>query len=191
LWLSSDANPANKARIAYNSSATKAKEWTKLPTQQSVAISLVAGQKYYIEALHKEGNGSDNLAVGWRTPSMAATASPVVIPGTVLSPFVVAAARHAVLAEPVIDVAEPSLSAYPNPFSRLVTISFSLPQRGQAVLELYDLRGVRLRHVYEGTVAAKETITVEVEEKGLAEGMYLLRLKTATHMIHQRLLLQR
>jgi hypothetical protein len=33
-----------------------------------VAISLTAGNRYYIEALHKQGVGTDNLAVGWQLP---------------------------------------------------------------------------------------------------------------------------
>src|ERR1043166_4696618 len=32
-------------------------------------ITLQAGARYYIEALHKEGGGSDNLAVQWQLPS--------------------------------------------------------------------------------------------------------------------------
>jgi hypothetical protein len=29
---------------------------------------LEAGKRYAIEALHKEGGGNDNLAVGWQLP---------------------------------------------------------------------------------------------------------------------------
>ncbi len=31
----------------------------------------MAGQMYYIEALHKEGAGSDNLAVAWQGPGIS------------------------------------------------------------------------------------------------------------------------
>jgi hypothetical protein len=68
LWLSTTIDPANKARIAYNTSATKSKQWNKFATQKSVAIPLIAGQKYYVESLMKEGSGSDNMAVGWASP---------------------------------------------------------------------------------------------------------------------------
>jgi len=85
LWLSTDANPANKVKIASMTGWAIPREWNKYPSQQSVAITLQAGQKYYIEALHKEGAGGDNLAVGWTTPGT----TPInVIPGSVLSPFV-------------------------------------------------------------------------------------------------------
>jgi hypothetical protein len=84
LWLSSDEDPQNKSRIAYVSGHTRVREWTKYPTQRSVAISLVAGRRYYIEALHKEANGADHLAVGWQMPD-ATLEQP--IPGSRLIPF--------------------------------------------------------------------------------------------------------
>ena len=68
LWLSNDDNPANKAKIASVTGATEPRQWNKYASQRSVEISLIAGKKYYIEALHKQGSGSDNLAVGWQLP---------------------------------------------------------------------------------------------------------------------------
>ncbi len=87
LYLSTDNSPSNKVLIAYHTGWTNSREWTKYPdTQESDAITLSAGQSYYIEALMKEASGGDNLAVGWRKPSDGSSASPVVIPGSVLSP---------------------------------------------------------------------------------------------------------
>jgi ELWxxDGT repeat protein len=68
LWLSTDDNPANKKLIA-SSKWTNYDEWTKYPTQQSAEIPLVKGNKYYIEALHKEASGADHFSVGWRLPN--------------------------------------------------------------------------------------------------------------------------
>ena len=85
LWLSTTSNPANKVKIAFNTTATKSRQWNKSATQKSVAISLLAGQKYYIEALMKEGTGMDNLAVGWAKPGQSTSAPSEVIPGTYLS----------------------------------------------------------------------------------------------------------
>ena len=85
LWLSTTINPANKVRIAYNTTATKSRQWNKSTTQKSAAISLLAGQKYYVEALMKEGTGNDNLAVGWAKPGQSISAPSEVIPGTYLS----------------------------------------------------------------------------------------------------------
>ncbi len=68
LWLSSDDDPANKTRIAHVPGWTNSREWDKYPEQQSNSISLDAGETYYIEALHKEAQGGDNIAVGWQLP---------------------------------------------------------------------------------------------------------------------------
>ena len=63
LYLSTDESPANKVLIASVPSWTAPREWAWFPEQQSGAISLTGGAKYYIEALMKEGQGGDNLAV--------------------------------------------------------------------------------------------------------------------------------
>lgn len=87
LSLSTNDNSANAVMIARvpAGSWTDSRQWTKFPEQASVLINLEAGQRYYIEALHKEGNGGDNLAVGWQMPGAASTA---VVEGQYLSPFV-------------------------------------------------------------------------------------------------------
>jgi hypothetical protein len=69
LYLSTDESPANKQAIASVPGWTASRAWTTYPEQQSAPVSLVAGEKYYIEALMKEGAGGDNLAVRWRLPS--------------------------------------------------------------------------------------------------------------------------
>ncbi len=86
LWLSTDESPANKRRIAFFSDWTNSREWTKFASQQSVLIPLQAGQKYYIEVLHKEDTGTDHLAVGWQLPDGILERP---IRGSHLSPFVI------------------------------------------------------------------------------------------------------
>lgn len=84
LWLSTTDQPSNKTLIASVVGWTFSNEWTKYPSQQSVSKYLIAGQTYYIEALHKEGSQGDNLSVGWQLPN-ASLERP--IPGSRLSPF--------------------------------------------------------------------------------------------------------
>lgn len=85
LWLSTDGTPANKAQIAYigGSGWTDSRQWDKFASQQSLPRTLTAGQKYYIEVLHKENTGGDNIAVAWSGPGIAQE----VIPGRYLSPW--------------------------------------------------------------------------------------------------------
>ena len=87
LWLSINDNPANKVRIGWVSEWTDSRQWDKLSSQKSAAIPLTAGQRYYVEALQKEADGGDNLAVGWAKPGESTSAPSEVIPGSVLSPF--------------------------------------------------------------------------------------------------------
>jgi hypothetical protein len=68
LYLSTDETAVNKYTIASVSTWTSFGEWTKETNQQSAPIALNAGQRYYIEALHKEGGGGDHVTVRWRLP---------------------------------------------------------------------------------------------------------------------------
>ena len=90
LWLSSDASPAHTALIASLPGYTNAREWTKFPEQHSVAISLVAGQRYYVEVLHRQGGGGDGVAVAWSLPGQT-TPSTDPIAGQYLAPAPVTA----------------------------------------------------------------------------------------------------
>jgi endoglucanase len=85
LLLSTNDSPANATRIAFVTEWTDSRQWTKFPSQRSASINLVGGQRYYIEAIHKEATGGDNLAVSWQGPGFGQA----VIPGNFLSPFVV------------------------------------------------------------------------------------------------------
>ena len=79
LWLSTDTDPNHKSKIAYTTSWTNDYRWNEYSSQQSSPISLVAGQSYYIEALHKENTGGDNIAVAWQGPGIIQQAIQVLI----------------------------------------------------------------------------------------------------------------
>ena len=38
--------------------------------QRSASVPLVAGQRYYLEALQKEGGGGDHVEVAWAGPGI-------------------------------------------------------------------------------------------------------------------------
>lgn len=83
LWLGTSADPASKVRIASIAGWAGVREWGKYPSQTSVAINLVAGQRYYVEMRFSEGGGGDNGAVAWTGPGFSAI---TVIEGRYLSP---------------------------------------------------------------------------------------------------------
>jgi hypothetical protein len=82
LYLSPDENPARKALIASVKDFTDPRQWNKHPEQKSMPITLLAGRRYYIEAIHKAGRGGNHLSVIWQPPG----GSNEVIPGKYLSP---------------------------------------------------------------------------------------------------------
>jgi parallel beta-helix repeat protein len=91
LWLSTDENPANAALIASVEGWVPPRDFdntgggTGGPEQKSGEITLEGGTRYYVEVLHSEGGGGDNLAVAWQGPSIPTRA---VISGTFLSPWI-------------------------------------------------------------------------------------------------------
>ncbi len=82
LYLSTNDSAGGKQLIASVPDWTNSRQWTKFSQQTSAAITLTAGQRYYIEALQKEGGGGDNLAVAWQGPGIAQQ----VIAGQYLAP---------------------------------------------------------------------------------------------------------
>jgi autotransporter-associated beta strand protein len=81
LFLSTDGNAANKTLIASTTTATAFRDFAANASQQSAPRTLVAGQRYYVELLHKEDTGADHWSVAWKQPGSAAFS---VIPGTAL-----------------------------------------------------------------------------------------------------------
>lgn len=71
LWLGTNALAAGRRRVAYVSGWVDYRQWTAQPNQRSAAIPLVAGQRYYLEALQAEGSGGDHVSVGVQFPSGA------------------------------------------------------------------------------------------------------------------------
>lgn len=98
LYLSTDADPANRTLIASTTSATAFRDFAANASQQSSARNLVAGQRYYVELLHKEDTGADHWSVAWKKPGDSTFS---IIPGTALM-------------MPGTDRATPSTSNYFN-----------------------------------------------------------------------------
>jgi len=83
LWLSADDNSTNVRLIASESDWANPNTWGT-GEEQSESIELVAGNKYYIMALWKEGSGGDQCQVAWQGPGVPTL---TIIPGDNLSPY--------------------------------------------------------------------------------------------------------
>ncbi len=66
LYLSPDEKPYRKELIAKVQGRTGFRQWTKNESQKSAPKNLTAGNKYYIEALHKENTDSAHVSVAWQ-----------------------------------------------------------------------------------------------------------------------------
>jgi uncharacterized protein (DUF1800 family) len=98
LWISNDNEQCNKVRRAYVSGGgTASRQWTVQPNQKSGWLSLVAGQKYYLEVLHKAGVSSgDNWSVGYLQDATGTNNTPAgVVPAYLNSPYYAAPASVA------------------------------------------------------------------------------------------------
>jgi hypothetical protein len=74
LWLSPNADPAGKEQIAVEAGCCQVFLEPGVP-QTSGPRALVAGQRYYIEVLNKEGGGGDFAEVAWRLEGDATAAA--------------------------------------------------------------------------------------------------------------------
>jgi hypothetical protein len=194
LWLSSDDNPNNKVRIATSpdNGWTSPREWNKYASQQSGPVYLQAGKRYYIEALHKEGAGGDNLAVKWQMPN-GVTEAP--IPGSRLSPWVnyTASAQSSRLASADLDqtaaVDKTELNVFPNPFRDVATVQIYATESGQASVEVFDLNGKLVQSLFSGVLEAGSSRTFKLNGDHLSSGMYIVRLVTKTKVVSQKVTL--
>lgn len=91
FWLSNDGEPVNKVRRCYVAPgfATAPRQWLLAPNQRSPWLTLVAGQPYYLEILHKAGSGTnDNWSVGWLQDPTGTNYNPAgAVPGYLLSRY--------------------------------------------------------------------------------------------------------
>jgi len=141
LSLSTDADPANASVIAIGVCCGPFQE--PGGTATSVPISLVAGNRYYIEALWKEGGGGDYCDVAYRkvgTPGLARDLT--YIPGSVMQTY-----------------------ATPGTFTP-PTVSFASPANGST----FDAGEVVTLTASASTPSSKSIVRVEFLEQGRVIG---------------------
>jgi hypothetical protein len=80
------------------------------------------------------------------------------------------------------------VSATPNPFNPSTRMELRIPQAGALQLVVYNLRGQRVRSLYDGPVSAG-TRSFTFEAGSLASGVYLVEARLGTHRDVRRVLL--
>ncbi|WP_133659749.1 T9SS type A sorting domain-containing protein, partial [Hymenobacter sp. UV11] len=176
-------------------------DFSRFAAQQSAPVTLTAGQKYYVEVLHKQGWGPGYVAVAWLRPD-GVRQEP--IPGSSLIPFVTGsgnlvttisnavvsmlptAAESRALGSSDSLSTRNTLAVFPNPFSQQATVQFSVVKTGMVNLTLLNTEGQLVGKLYSGTVEAGTTQAAVVKADGLRNGLYVLRLVTPTGVLYQK-----
>ncbi|WP_189564816.1 PA14 domain-containing protein [Pontibacter akesuensis] len=172
LYLSTTEDAANKRKIASVNGHTNPREWTKYSSQKSVEIRLEAGKRYYIEALHKEDGGGDNLAVAWKLPNGAMEAP---IAGNRLSTIGSLQGISAMQISKAADETDAffaKATAYPNPFRDMVTLTLGTAEAELAQVVIVDQTG---REVYKEATPKLVNNELSMNLADLKSGLYILK----------------
>ena len=81
VFLGTSAEPSSQVKIAEVDGWTSLNQHNRYSEQTSERISLTAGQYYYLEILHKEGEGGDHVTLFWKTPATINSSQWVRVPG--------------------------------------------------------------------------------------------------------------
>lgn len=71
------------------------------------------------------------------------------------------------------DKSEIVVSAYPNPFQSTTTIKYALPEQSIVSIDIYDVLGQRIDHLYDGK---QNKGTYEIKWNTTTKGIYLCRI---------------
>lgn len=82
----------------------------------------------------------------------------------------------------------PALEIYPNPFSNQTTIAYTMPFTGQVQLDVYDLKGQKVRSLVSKSLEnGKYKYILNSDEAKLSAGVYLVKLKVGETEIIKRI----
>ena len=79
---------------------------------------------------------------------------------------------------------------YPNPFNPTTKISFSLPQKSQIKLKVFDVLGREIQILADGIYEASKH-EVEFNATNLPSGVYFYNLTTGSNSITKKMLLMK
>ena len=79
----------------------------------------------------------------------------------------------------------------PNPIRSTARVRFSVSQSEAVSVELYDVMGRRVQSLYAGTPTAETTVDVTIDASGLASGVYVVVMQSATERQTQRVTVAR
>jgi len=90
-----------------------------------------------------------------------------------------------------LQVTEPIVKNYPNPFSEKTTVLFILPSDNKVKLDVYDLSGKLIQTLYNGEVNKDQEYTVTFDGSVLPTGIYIYKMTTNEGVITGKMMLSR
>ncbi|MFU8861466.1 MAG: T9SS type A sorting domain-containing protein [Cyclonatronaceae bacterium] len=81
---------------------------------------------------------------------------------------------------------EYTLTSYPNPFNPVTTIRYTLADRSNVVIEVFDVLGKRVNLLEQG-VMEQGVYQVSFDGSSLASGIYLIRLRTGSTVLTRKI----
>ena len=184
LWLSSDSTLTNAVRIAFVNSFTNFRQWNKFPNQKSASINLLAGKKYYIHALHKEGSQFDHLSVGWELPDGTLDRP---ISGLYLAPYIEPTIGRMNVVSNTYSNNWLDLNVYPNPFSTETRIEWKSGITAATQILLFDMNGRVVKKIFEGNSTENQTYFYNLNAETLDAGIYTLKVITNENVNQQKI----
>lgn len=95
--------------------------------------------------------------------------------------------------EEILQIKEIKLSNYPNPFNPETTISFNLPEAGQVTLEIFNIKGQKVKTLANNYFEnSSHSIIWQGEDdnnKNVSSGVYYYKLTTSSKTLIKRMLL--
>jgi hypothetical protein len=79
---------------------------------------------------------------------------------------------------------------FPNPFERWATVAFSLSDRSEVEIEVYDVLGRRMERVYRGLLG-EGSHSLDLDARGYSAGLYFLKLRSGNKVCASKLMIVR
>lgn len=172
-------------------------------TTQNLTLNLYNSSNTIVQTVSGTGNltltytpsSTGMYTVKVKNTSSSNPAQNVYVKVTYTAPKVANTASYpARIAQPSDKPAkeEPSIIVknYPDPFSAVTTVSFTLPEKSLTNVQLYNLQGQLVRQILNKELAAGQH-QVALQTPDLSPGIYMLKLSTGKETKLHRMLLSR
>jgi hypothetical protein len=80
-----------------------------------------------------------------------------------------------------------TLNAYPNPFNENTTISFTVSSNNQVSLDLYNVKGDKIKTIFSGQTEINNIYTFDLVAGNIPAGVYMVRLTTPAEVKYIKL----